>query len=81
MPEWLIPVLTFMTGGLGGYLGASRKVIVLEARVADLLYWQKGVDRKLGQHGEDLLIHDTEIDRLCEKTGVPRVRRQLMRES
>lgn len=81
MPEWLIPVLTLLTGYLGGYLGASRKVIVLETHMTDLLKWKEKVEKRISRHGEDLLVHDTEIDRLCEKEGLPRARRQSMREN
>lgn len=81
MPDWLIPVLTLLTGYLGGYLGASRKVIVLETRMEVIIDWKKSAIRQLASHNEDLLIHDTEIQRLCETAGIPRVRRQSARES
>lgn len=79
-PDWIIPVLTLLTGYLGGYLGASRKVIVLETRMEDVLKWKKSATKELAQQNEDLLIHDTEIGRLCEKAGIPRARRQSLRQ-
>lgn len=81
MPDWMIPVLTLLTGYLGGYLGASRKVIILETRMEVILTWKKSATRELAQQNEDLLIHDTEIGRLCEKAGIPRARRQSLRNA
>jgi hypothetical protein len=80
MPEWLIRVLTFVTGGLGGYIGASRKVIVLEMKVEDLLKWKEKAHTSLHAYNEDILIHDIELQTIMSKTGIPRAKRQRYRE-
>jgi len=78
--QWLIPVLTWVMGAWGGYMGASRKVMVLETNLNALLTWKTAADRHLTEHNEDILVHDIEIQALCLKTGVPRARRQMLRD-
>jgi hypothetical protein len=79
-PDWVIPVLTFGSGVLGGYAGASRKISLLESKVDELCQWmKKEAVPKLTEHNEDLLIHDIEIQQICAKNGIPRASRQLNR--
>jgi hypothetical protein len=80
MPDWLIPVLTFLTGGLGGYLGASGKVIRLEMEVKELISWRRKAQRKLDLYGEDLLIYDIELENIHVKLDMQRAKRQRLRE-
>ncbi len=80
IPQWLIPALTMLMGAVGGYFGASRKVVVLETYLEGLLKWKEETHLQVHAHNEDLLIHDIEIQTLCAKTGVPRARRQVFRE-
>lgn len=81
MPEWLIPILTFLTGGLGGYIGASRKVVVMEVKLEELERWRQKTATMLAVHNEDILIHDVEIQAIMNKVSLPRARRQVIRES
>lgn len=78
-PEWLIPVLTLLMGALGGYFGASRKVVVLETRMEDLLNWKKNAAKDIEKYNEDLMIHDIEIQRLCINAKMERASRQRYR--
>ena len=80
MPEWLIPVLTFITGGLGGYIGASRKVIVMEVHIKDLMKWRDSANSKLSAYNEDILIHDIELQAVMTKLAIPRAKRQRFRK-
>lgn len=79
MYEWLIPVLTLITGALGGYLGASSKVTVLQTQMSDVLSWKKETAETLAVHNEDLIIHDVEIGRLMDKNDMHRASRQIRR--
>lgn len=80
MPDWLIPVLTFLSGVFGGFLGASRKVGIIEVKLEELIEWRNSISNKIAEHNEDILVHDIEIQTLCAKSAVPRARRQLYRE-
>lgn len=80
MPDWLLPVVTFLTGGIGGYLGASRKIEILQMKVNELLKWKRAVDRTLKLYNEDLLIHDIEMQAALKRLEIPRARRQMARE-
>jgi hypothetical protein len=80
MAEWLIPVLTFITGGLGGYLGASQKVVVLEVHVKDLMKWRESANAKMTSYNEDILIHDIELQAVMTKLAIPRAKRQRFRK-
>lgn len=80
MPDWLIPVLTFITGGLGGYLGASGKVVRLETKMEELLHWRRKAQRRLDLYGEDLLVYDIELDAIHNKLDLQRTRRQRLRD-
>jgi hypothetical protein len=78
--DWLVPVLTLITGALGGYLGASAKIIVLEVKVEELLKWKEKAHTSLHAYNEDILIHDIELQAIMGKTGIPRAKRQRYRE-
>jgi hypothetical protein len=79
VPEWLIPVLTIIAGGVGGYIGAVTKIAVLELQMREVLEWKSKATEKLSWHNEDLLIHDVEIQTLCNKSEIPRALRQRTR--
>jgi hypothetical protein len=80
MPDWVIPVLTFVCGAVGGYSGASRKMIVIESKVNELCEWMKQqAIPKIASHNEDLIIHDVEIQQLMAKNSLPRASRQINR--
>jgi uncharacterized protein YqgV (UPF0045/DUF77 family) len=80
MPDWLIPsALTLVSALLGAYIGASRKLTVIEGKVDQLMNWMKHAEMKLSSHNEDILVHDIEIQSLCDKTDTPRAQRQILR--
>ncbi len=79
VPTWALPLATLITGWLGGYMGASRKIMVLEIHITELLKWRKETDEKLVEYNEDLIVHDIEIQNLSAKAGVPRAQRQRLR--
>lgn len=80
MPDWLLPLVTFLTGGIGGYLGASRKIEMLQMTINDLVKWKRSVERTLKLYNEDLLIHDIELQASLKQQGISRARRQMARE-
>jgi hypothetical protein len=80
MPDWLLPVVTFLTGGIGGYLGASQKIVILQMTVRELVKWRKNAERTLKLYNEDLLIHDIELQASLKQLGIARARRQMARE-
>lgn len=80
MPDWLIPVLTFLSGVFGGFIGARVPIVRLETQMTELLKWKEATHRRAYILNEDVLIHDVEIEQLSRKVGLERVRRQSMRE-
>jgi hypothetical protein len=80
MPEWLIPVLTFLSGIAGGYVGARVPVVRLETQMLDLLQWKSQASDKISRYNEDLFTHDVELQQVMVKLDLPRVSRQRLRD-
>lgn len=80
MPEWLIPILTFLSGVAGGFVGARVPVVRLETQMADVLKWKEGIQTRVGNHNEDLFTHDVELQQLMAAANLPRVSRQRLRD-
>ena len=79
MPDWLIPVLTFISGIFGGFIGARVPIVRLETQMAEVLEWKGLIHRRTHDLSDDVLIHDVEIEQLCRKVGMERARRQEVR--
>lgn len=80
MPEWLIPVLTFMSGIAGGFMGARGAQIRLETQMVDVRERIDAMHKRVSRHNDDLLVHDMELETALAKLDVPRVRRQRLPE-
>jgi hypothetical protein len=79
MPDWLIPVLTFISGICGGFIGARVSIVRLETQMATVLEWKGKMARLTHNLNEDVLVHDLEIEQLSRKVNVERIRRQAVR--
>ena len=79
MPDWLIPVLTFISGIFGGFIGARVPIVRLETQMSEMLEWKGRIHRRTSNLSEDVLVHDIEIEQLCRKVGMERARRQEIR--
>lgn len=79
MPDWLIPVVTFISGIFGGFIGARVSIVRLETQMAEVMKWKEVVHRRTHNLNEDVLIHDIEIEELMRKNGLDRIRRQAAR--
>jgi hypothetical protein len=80
MPDWLIPVLTFMSGIAGGFMGARGTQIRLETQMIDVRDRLTGMNKQVSRHNDDLLVHDMELETALAKLDIPRVRRQRLPE-
>lgn len=77
---WLIPVLTFISGIAGGFMGARGAIIRLETQMADVRTGLEKLNTKTNRHNDDLLVHDMELETALAKLDIPRVRRQRLSE-
>ena len=81
MPDWLIPVLTFVSGICGGFIGARVSIVRLETQMAQVLDWKGKMARLAHVLNEDVLVHDMEIEQIARKVDIERIRRQTVRRS
>ena len=77
---WLIPVLTFLSGVAGGFMGARGAIIRLETQMVDVREGLKKLNDKVSRHNDDLLVHDMELETVLTKLDIPRIRRQRLPE-
>ena len=80
MPDWVIPVLTFVSGIAGGFMGARGAIVRLETQMADARTGLEQLHRRVSRHNDDLLVHDMELEAALAKLDIPRVRRQRIQE-
>lgn len=78
--DWLIPVLTFISGIAGGFMGARGAIIRLETQMADVRTGLEKLNKTTSRHNDDLLVHDMELETALTKLDIPRVRRQRLPE-
>ena len=80
IPDWLIPLLSALGGAVGSWVAVKVSVTRLEVQMeqAKKSVESHGVD--IQRYGDDLLIHDLEIETALAKLGLARVRRQRLRE-
>lgn len=80
MPDWVIPVLTFISGIAGGFMGARGAIIRLETQMIDVRDRLDELHKRVNRHNDDLLVHDMEMETVLNKLDIPRVRRQRIQE-
>ncbi len=80
MPEWLVSLLVGLaSGGLSGYLGLKLGVARLEWESSDMREDLDKLTKRSNLYGDDLLIHDVELEDVMRKLELPRKRRQNWR--
>lgn len=79
IPAWIWPIATLLSGGFGGWVGVKVAVTKLEVQMTRALEDIARHERILGQHNDDLLTHDMELETALTTLKLKRVRRQPLR--
>lgn len=80
MPQWVISLLVGLaSGGLSAYVGLRVGVAKLQWESGEMKEQLAKLTKRSNLYGDDLLIHDVELDEVMRKLDIPRKKRQNWR--
>lgn len=79
IPQWVWSLVTLVGASAGAWASVKVAVAVLTVEMKDVKEDVKRHERLIGQHNDDLLTHDVEIEQAFDKLDLKRVRRQPLR--